>query len=76
MAAFLQKAKDLLNAFSSFKIQQVPRERNTQVDALARLTSIKDFELLEVVPVEFLSTPSIMPTEPQSTVNSVTSADT
>ena len=76
MAAYLQKAKDLLNAFSSFKIQQVPRERNTQVDALARLASTKDSELLEVIPVKFLSIPSIMPTEPQSTVNSVTFADT
>ena len=27
MATYLQKAKDLLNAFSSFKIQQVPREQ-------------------------------------------------
>ena len=76
MAAYLLKAKDLLSAFSSFKIQQVPRERNTQADALARLAFTKDSELLEVVPVEFLSTPSIMPTESQSTVNSVTSTDT
>ena len=27
MAAYLQKAKDLLNAFSSFNIQQVPESR-------------------------------------------------
>ena len=26
MAAYLQKAKDFLSAFSSFKIQQVPKE--------------------------------------------------
>ena len=76
MVAYLWKAKDLLNAFSSFKIQQVPREQNTQVNALARLASTKDSKLLEVVPVEFLNTPSIMPIEPQSTVNSITSADT
>ena len=76
MAAYLRKAKDLLNAFSSFKIQQVPREQNTQADALARLASTKDSELLEVIPVEFLSTPSIMPTKSQSTVNSIAFADT
>ena len=76
MVPYLWKAKDLLSAFSSFKIWQVPRERNTQADALARLASTKDSELLEVVPVEFLSAPSIMPTEPQSTVNSVTTTDT
>ena len=59
MAAYLQKVKDLLSAFSSFKIQQVPRAQNTQVDTLARLASTKDAELLEVIPVEFLNKPSI-----------------
>ena len=76
MAAYLQIAKDLLGAFSFFKIQQVPRERNTQADALALLASTKDAELLEVIPIEFLNTPSIMSTEPQLTVNCVTSTDT
>ena len=76
MAAYLQKAKDLLNAFSSFKIQQVPRERNTQADALARLASTKDSELLEIVPMEFLCTLSILPTELPVTINYVTSTDT
>ena len=76
MASYLQKAKDLLSEFSLFKIQQIPREQNTQADALARLASTKDSELLEVIPVEFLSTLSITPTNPQSTINSVTSADT
>ena len=59
IAAYLQKAKDLLSAFSYFKIQQVPRVQNTQADALARLASIKDVELLEVIPIEFLNEPSI-----------------
>ena len=63
MAAYLQTAKDLLSAFTTFKIQQVPREQNMQADALARLASTKDAELLEVIPVEFLSEPSIRPTE-------------
>ena len=64
MAAYLQTANDLLNAFNFFKIQQVLRERNTQADAHARLASTKDAELLEVIPVEFLSTPSIKSAEP------------
>ena len=76
MAAYLQKAKDLLNAFSSFKIQQVPRERNTQADALACLASTKYSELLEIVPVEFLCTPSTLPTESSTTINCVASANT
>ena len=29
MVAYLRKAKDLLSTFSSFKIEQVPRGRNT-----------------------------------------------
>ena len=76
MAAYLQTAKDLLSAFTTFKIQQVPREQNTQADALARLASTKDAELLEVIPVEFLSKPSIRSTESQLTVSCITSTDT
>ena len=75
MAAYLQKAKDLLSVFSSFKIRQVPKEQNTQADALAQLASTKDVELLEVIPVEFLSKPSIRSTESQLTVSYVTYTD-
>ena len=59
IAAYLQKAKDLLSAFSSYTIQQVPRAQNIQADALACLASTKDAELLEVIPVEFINEPSI-----------------
>ena len=75
MAAYLQKVKDLLSTFSSFKIRQVPREQNTQADALARLASTKDAELLEAIPVEFLSKPSIRSMESQFIVSCVTSID-
>ena len=51
MAAYLKKAKDLLSAFSSYTIQQVPRAQNAEADALARLASTKDAELLKVIPV-------------------------
>ena len=59
MAAYLQKAKDLLSTFSFYTIQQVPRAQNAQANALARLASTKDVELLEVIPIEFLNEPSI-----------------
>ena len=59
MATYLQKAKDLLKSFNSYSIHQVPRSQNAQVDVLAQLASTKDVELLEVIPVEFLSKPSI-----------------
>ena len=76
MATYLQKAKDLLSIFCSLKIRQVPREHNTQADALARLASTKDADLLEVIPVEFLSKPSIRSTESQLTVSCVASTNT
>ena len=46
MAAYLEKAKDLLSTLSSYTIQQVLRAQNSQADALARLASIKNAELL------------------------------
>ena len=76
MVAYLQKAKDLLSTFSSFKIQQGPRAQNTQADALARLASTKDVELLEVIPVEFLNEPSISLIDPQLAINCVIATDT
>ena len=47
-----------------------------QADALARQASTKDSELLEVIPVEFLHKPSILPANPQMTVNCVTPINT
>ena len=75
MAAYLRKAKDILKTFSSYLIHQVLRSQNTQADALARLASTKDSELLEVIPVEFLSKPSIDPVDQPQTVNCATMAD-
>ena len=75
MAAYLKKAKDLLSAFSSYTIQQVPRLQNSQVDTLARLSPTKDAKLLEVILVEFLNEPSIQSTDQPMTVNCVTMTD-
>ena len=69
MAAYLHKAKSLLSSFSSYTIHQVPRSQNAQADALARLASIKDTELLEVIPVEFLDKPSILSADQPQAVN-------
>ena len=76
MVAYLQKAKDLLSAFSSVKIQQVPRELSTQVDALARLASTKDTKLLVVILVEFLNEPSMQSMDLRLTIDYVTTTDT
>ena len=42
MIAYLEVAKDLVTKFDKFDIQQVPREQNTQADALANLGSALD----------------------------------
>ena len=49
--------------------------QNAQVDALARLASTINAKLLEVIPIEFFSTPSIQPVDPPQTVNCVTTVD-
>ena len=75
MVDYLQKVKDLLKSFSSYTIHQVPRSQNTQANALARLASMKDAELLEVIPVKFLNKPSIHLADQPRAVNCATMVD-
>ncbi|XP_024024509.1 uncharacterized protein LOC112092474 [Morus notabilis] len=58
MAAYLEKVKEALEKLSAYDIQQVPMAENSNADALARLATSKDAELLRLVPVEVLKTPS------------------
>ncbi|XP_024032036.1 uncharacterized protein LOC112094694 [Morus notabilis] len=58
MAAYLKKVKETLEKLSAYDIQQVPRVENSNADALARLATSKDAELLRLVPVEVLKAPS------------------
>ena len=59
MMAYLSKVKDSLAQFDRYSIQQVPRDKNSNADALAKLASAKDVESLDIIPVEHLSNPSI-----------------
>ena len=59
MVAYLEKAKELLGSIRAVSIEVVPRSKNTNVDALAKLASTWDVELLDIVSVEFLAEPSI-----------------
>ena len=59
MAAYLQKVKAELSKFKHFDIRQIPRAENTNADALARLATSKDSDLLKIVPVEILDLPSV-----------------
>ncbi|XP_024028923.1 uncharacterized protein LOC112093842 [Morus notabilis] len=46
-------------ALISYEIQQVPRAENANADALAKLASSKDSDILKVVPIEELQRPTI-----------------
>ena len=59
MVAYLQRVRDLMHAFEGCKVNQVPRNQNSHIDALARLASKRDIDSLEAIPVEFLATPSM-----------------
>ena len=59
MVDYLEKVKELIRSVSTFTIEVVPRSKNSHADALTKLASTKEKELLNVVSVEFLSEPSI-----------------
>ena len=59
IVAYLEKAKKQLSLFTATSIVIIPRSKNSKVDALAKLASTKDTNLLDVVSVEYLAQPSI-----------------
>ena len=58
MVAYLEKAKELMKAIPTASIEVIPRSKNANVDAFAKLAQTKDAELLDAVPIEFLAKPS------------------
>ena len=60
MAAYLAKVMELLDHFEHYTITHIPREKNVNADALAKLASSGDAQALGIMPVEVLSTPSIL----------------
>ncbi|XP_022869271.1 uncharacterized protein LOC111388718 [Olea europaea var. sylvestris] len=59
MVVYLKLVLDLIPQFERFELIQVSRLENTHTDALSKLGSSKDSELLKIVPIEHLSKPSI-----------------
>ncbi|KAL2462142.1 protein nynrin-like [Abeliophyllum distichum] len=55
----LTKAKDLLSHFEVYELLQIPRVENGYADALSKLASSRDSDLMKAIPVEKLSRPSI-----------------
>ena len=61
MASYLEKAKRLMKTFLIASIEVIPQSKNANFDALTKLASIRDSELLDAVSVRFLAKPSIKP---------------
>ncbi|KAL5537985.1 hypothetical protein UlMin_045753 [Ulmus minor] len=59
MASYMEKAKELLGQFDTVTITQIPRNENTNADALAHLATGLEDSLLKTVPLEILDEPSI-----------------
>ena len=61
MATYLDKAKEQMSLFYAASIKVITWSKNSNDDALAKLASTKDADLLDVVSMEFLVEPSIHP---------------
>ena len=48
-----------MSLFSTASIEVIPRSKNSNADALVKLASMRDVDLLDVVSVEFLAEPNI-----------------
>ncbi|CAL2246250.1 unnamed protein product [Prunus armeniaca] len=59
MILYLDKVQELLKAFPTFTIQQVPQVENTHADALASLRSALDTQFKRSIPVQHLDQSSI-----------------
>ena len=61
MAANFGKVKKQLNLYSVPSIEVIPLSKNSNTDALAKLASTRDINLLDAASVEYLAKPSIHP---------------
>ena len=60
MKAYLEKVREIVKDFKHFEIKQVPRDANTQADALANLGSAIDPREYTKIPFVYLDAPSIV----------------
>ena len=61
MAAYLDKANEQLSLIFVASIEAIPQSKNSNANALAKLASTRDVDLLDAVSVEFLAEPSTYP---------------
>ena len=58
MAKYLEKVKEIIPAFGSFDIKQIPRAENTRADLLSNLATLAPAELPKKVLFEVMKCPS------------------
>ncbi|XP_022142775.1 protein NYNRIN-like [Momordica charantia] len=63
MEKYLGKVRSHLVHFQAYEISQIPRSQNSNADALAKLASAYETDLMISVPVEILDKPSILEPE-------------
>ncbi|KAJ9544162.1 hypothetical protein OSB04_023869 [Centaurea solstitialis] len=59
MTTYLKIVKNRVTRFDHFLIEQIPRDLNTQADALANLGSAFNDPSMEIIPILHLTTPTI-----------------
>ena len=70
MTAYLEKVSVELQNFSKHEIKHINREDNSNADALAKLATSRDAELLRLVPIEIIPEPSIAKRDLVGAINS------
>ncbi|XP_074300057.1 uncharacterized protein LOC141631260 [Silene latifolia] len=76
MILYLEYAKKLCDEFISFYIEQIPRDLNTQADALASLGSNFTSVIFYKVPIVYLLEPAISKPEQVNPVNTDNDSET
>ena len=61
MATYVENAKEQLNSFSAASIEVIPQSKNSNTNALAKMASMRDADLLDAVSMEYLAEPNIHP---------------
>lgn len=60
---YLDKTRACLAQFKEFLIRQIPRSENSNIDALAKLSSTYEIDLARIVLIKVLPAPSIFEAE-------------
>lgn len=63
MTTYLSKVKKLISEFVELSIKQLPRSKNSNVDALANLESSINLKFRRSIPIEILAHLSILELE-------------